>query len=106
MDEVWWFLYKHPAESKRGAYYELKLAWDANGCPCCEYACQQAGGIKSKMCGFCPLKDFWPESGCMARGSAFQEWNETDDLEVKANAAALICCVANMKYFELKTKEV
>jgi hypothetical protein len=107
MDDVWFFLYENPTKTKDEAYYELKLGWDRNSCPCCEYAYQQTkGNMDIKMCCFCPLKDYWPEGGCMAKESAYLEWSETDDLEVKANAAAEICCVANMKYFELKDKEV
>ncbi len=104
MDDIWFYLFRNPSKSKKEAYGELGLKRDKNRCPCCEYAIQQADSDKDMMCVFCPLKDSWPDGDCMADGSVYLKWLETDNLKVREDAAAEIACDANFKFFELIEK--
>lgn len=103
LDDIWWYLFNNPSKSKEDAYRELGLVRDRNLCPCCEYAFQKSGNCR-KMCGFCPLLDFWPSGGCTRDGSPYMKWQDSDDPEVRANAAAEISCTANMRFFDIKNK--
>lgn len=104
MGKLWWFLCCNPSKGKQEAYRALGLGHDKCYCPCCEYAFQEADGDIEIMFAFCPLKDFWPKNQiCTDEGSAYKKWNDTEDEEIRANAAAEICCAVNMESSKIKS---
>lgn len=93
MVKLWGYLAIHPELDKREAYQDLELEPDPRFCPCCAYTEIAEGRYE---CHRCPLLGLWPMSGgnrpcpCTIPGSAYQEWTDSKDHDVREKSAELI----------------